>query len=172
MGLCICIKWQFGAQSISDIIFIHFGDDFRGVKQIKERNLGRDLKGIEPGPIPCRNEALLTVLIGPPCLKGQPTFLYTIGSTHTAAFRAGVGLGMSGCGNLGSVGQLMGGCRLGYIRFDCNVRTRCQHAGRPTTTGHDQGHYSLGNVSGMPGQGADSGARTTRIQKQAVELRH
>ena len=31
--------------------------------------------------------------------------------------------------------------------FDRNVRAGCQRDGRPTTTGHDRGHCSPGNVS-------------------------
>ena len=67
------------------VLFLqHFGDDFRGVKVIKERNPRRGLKGTDPGSIPCRSEVLLTVPVDPPRLQGQPTFPYTIGSAHAA----------------------------------------------------------------------------------------
>ena len=88
---------------------------------MKERNLRRGLKGIEPGSIPRRNATLPTVPVGPPRLKGQPTFPYTIGSAHAAASCAGVGLRRSGCGNLGSSGQPMGDYGLGYIGIDRKV---------------------------------------------------
>ena len=141
-----------------------FGDDFRGVKYIKEGNLRRGLKGIEPGSTPRKNETLPTVLVGPPRLKGQPTSQYTIGSAHAAASRARVGLRMLGCGDLGSIGQPMGDYGLGYIGIDRNVRTWCQRVGRPTTAGHDRGRYSPGNVS-SDARESIVGVHTTRIQK-------
>ena len=48
---------------------------------------------------------------------------------------------------LGSRGNPPGDYGLGYGGLDRNVRTGCQCGGRPTTTGHDRGHCSPGNVS-------------------------
>ena len=68
------------------------------------------------------------------------------------------------------MGQPMGDYGLGYIGIDRKVRTGCQREGRPTTTGHDRGHYSPGNVS-SDAREPTVGVRTTRIQEQAVEIR-
>ena len=127
------------------------------------------MKGIEPGSIPRKNETLPTVLVGTTSLKGQPTSQHIIGSAHAAASCAGVGLRRSGCGIVGSIGQPMGDYGLGYIGIDRKVRTRCQRDGRPTTTGHDRGHYSPGNVSSMPG--ANSRGPYNKDTERAVELR-
>ena len=85
---------------------------------MKERNLRRGLKGIEPESIPRKNETLPTVPVGPPRLKGQPTSQYTIGSAHAAASCAGVGLRRSGCGSKGQGRNPPGVYGLGYGGLD------------------------------------------------------
>ena len=84
----------------------------------------------------------------PSAAKYENRLPYTIGSDpRRQRFVRGSDVGDRDVGTLGSSGQPMGDYGLGYIGIDRKVRTRCQRIGRPTTTGHDRGHYSPGNVS-------------------------